>query len=115
MIKNPQCDRCLFYCYSPYLVCSVHPNGVDSDCLDFRADPKIQEEEQWSPQGYFWYNGELREIRTSQLTSQQKLEILDTHPFFTGQCPNCGHQFNRCNIPMIHWDCPICFWVDDSV
>jgi hypothetical protein len=87
---------------TPHLVCWEHLNGLDSDCLDFRANPKFQEEEPCSPEGYYWYNGELREIRTSQLTSEQKLEILDTHPFFTGQCPSCVHEFDRANLPMIH-------------
>jgi hypothetical protein len=115
MPKLEKCDRCLFYAHDPHLVCAEHPNGVDSDCLDFRVNPKFQEEELWSPDGYYWYNGELLENRRSQLTTEQKLEILDAHPFFTGQCPNCGHEFDRANLPMIHWDCPSCGWVDDSV
>jgi hypothetical protein len=69
MYKNYNCDRCLFYAHDPHLVCWQHPEGVTSDCLDFRADPELQEEEQWSPEGYFWYDGELRKIRTSQSKS----------------------------------------------
>jgi hypothetical protein len=115
MPKIPKCDRCLLYAHDPHLVCAEHPNGVDSDCLDFRVNPKFQEEELWSPDGYYWYNGELLENRRSQLTNEQKLEILDNHPFFTGQCPSCGYEFDRANLPIIHWDCPVCGWVDDSV
>ncbi len=95
-------DRCLFYAHDPHLVCAEHPEGVDSDCLDFRVNPKFQEEKLWSPDGYYWYNGELLENRPSQLTNEQKLEVLDTHPFFSGQCPSCGHEFDRANLPMIH-------------
>ena len=82
MPKILKCDRCLFYAHDPHLICADHPNGVDSDCLDFRADPKIQEEELWTPEGYYWYGGELLENRPSQLTNEQRLEILNTHPLF---------------------------------
>ena len=99
------CDRCLFYAHDPHLVCAEHPEGVDSDCLDFGVNSKFQEEELWSPDGYYWYNGELLENRVSKLTTEQKLEILNTYPLFTGQCLNCGHEFDRANLPMIHLDC----------
>jgi hypothetical protein len=37
--KLPECDRCWFNAGSPYLCCSVHPSGVQSDrCPDFRED-----------------------------------------------------------------------------
>ncbi|MDL5055381.1 hypothetical protein QQ056_17765 [Oscillatoria laete-virens NRMC-F 0139] len=39
----------------------------------------------------------------------------NTHPLFTGICPKCGHLFDRANPPPVHWDCPECGWVDDSV
>ncbi len=49
MPKISQCDRCLLYAHNPHLVCPVHPSGVDTNsCIDFRLDPNIQEEEQWS-------------------------------------------------------------------
>jgi hypothetical protein len=102
MPKIPECDRCLFYAHDPHLVCADHPNGVDGDCPDFRVNPKFQDEEIWNPEGYYWYNGELLENRPSQLTTEQRLDILNTHPLFTGQCPSCGHEFDRGNLPMIH-------------
>ena len=48
-----------------------------------------------------------------RLTPEQRLEILETHPLFTGKCPQCGHEF--ADYPLIHWDCPACGWIDDSV
>lgn len=40
MAKLPYCDRCQLYAHTPYLVCAVHPTGVESDrCPDFRPVP----------------------------------------------------------------------------
>jgi hypothetical protein len=95
----------------------MHPTGVEGTCLDFRQDPNSPagEDEQWSPEGYCWYDGELLPIRPSRLTQEEQLAILDSHPIFTGMCPKCGHEFDRDKLPVIHWDCPACGWIDDSV
>ena len=60
-MKIPQCDRCLLSAHSPYLVCAVHPGGVDIEtCPDFRPDPNAAaEEELWAPEGYSWYGDYL--------------------------------------------------------
>jgi predicted RNA-binding Zn-ribbon protein involved in translation (DUF1610 family) len=76
---------------------------------------KIEPEEQCSPEGYSWYSDHLITNRPSRYTQEQQLAILDSHPFFTGVCPSCGHEFERQNQPKVHWDCPECGWVDDSV
>ncbi len=116
-MKIPDCDRCLFYSHSEYLVCQVHPCGVHGDrCLDFRPAPNAEEEEeQWAPEGYTWYGGELIPNKPSRYTKQEQLGILDNHPFFTGVCPACGYKFDRDNPPLVHYDCPACGWMDDSV
>lgn len=49
------------------------------------------------------------------LTTEQQLHLLDTHPLFTGKCPECGHTFNRDYAAIIHYDCPECGWMDDSI
>jgi hypothetical protein len=114
-MKIPECDRCLLYSHNPYLICAVHPSGVDGDrCLDFRPDPNAEIEERWSPQGYSWYGNELIRDRTSRYTQEEQLFILNTHPLFTGVCPECGYQFDRTNPP-VHYDCPECDFIDDSV
>jgi hypothetical protein len=68
MPKIPDCDalcagfahRCTLYAHNPHLVCAVHPDGIDTEsCLDFRPDPNIEEDKQWSPFGYSWYGDEL--------------------------------------------------------
>ena len=116
MPKIPDGDRCLLYAHNPHLICTVHPSGVESDrCLDFRPDPNAEIEEQWSPIGYSWYGDELIANRPSRYTPEEQLQILDSHPFFTGVCPNCGHEFDKNNPPKVHWDCPACDWVDDSI
>ena len=88
-------------------------------CLDFRLNPDIEiesEEEQWLPEGYSDYDGKLVPNQ-SRYTPEEQLEILDSYPFFTGICPQCGHKFEPSNPPKVHWDCPSpdCDWIDDSV
>jgi hypothetical protein len=91
MPKIPDCDceasrrhRCTLYAHNPHLVCAVHPDGIDTEsCLDFRPDPNIEEQQQWSPEGYSWYGDELIANRASRYTTQEQMEILDNHPFFT--------------------------------
>jgi hypothetical protein len=34
--KCQKCDRCFFYDQNPYLICAVHPGGVENDYQDFR-------------------------------------------------------------------------------
>jgi predicted RNA-binding Zn-ribbon protein involved in translation (DUF1610 family) len=123
MPKLPDCvgvarrrHRCLLYSHNPHLVCAVHPDGPASDsCLDFRLDPNTEVEELWQPEGASYYNGELILQPQQQLTQQQQLELLDTHPMFTGKCPQCGYEFDRDYTARVHWDCPECGWMDDSV
>jgi hypothetical protein len=45
----------------------------------------------------------------------QQLELLDTHPLFTGRCPRCEMTYPQYETPPIHWDCSACGWIDDSV
>jgi hypothetical protein len=67
MPKIPECDRCLFYAKTPYLLCTVNPEGVDSDaygtlrerCLDFQPDPNAEAEELWAPVGWRFKGDEL--------------------------------------------------------
>jgi hypothetical protein len=122
-MKIPECDalragfahRCLLYSHDPHLICAVHPDGIDTEtCLDFRPDSNIKEEEQWSPEGYSWYGDELIRDR-SRYTCEEQIEILDSHPFFTGVCPQCRYDFDQNNLPAVHYDCPACGWIDDSV
>jgi hypothetical protein len=80
MPKIPDCDRCLLYAHNPYLICAVHPSGVESDrCFDFQLDPNAKQEEQWAPFGYSFCDGEL--------TYLEQLYIPDNHPCLTGVCP----------------------------
>ena len=94
---------------------TTHSKSVEESCLDFKPDPKIQDGDFWSPFGYAWHDGELIRIQSPQLRQEEQLEILDSHPLFTGVCPQCGHSFDRAVPPLVHWDCPGCGWVDDSV
>ena len=115
MPKISDCDRCTLYAHDPHLVCSVHPEGVETKkCLDFRLDSNAQIEEQWSPQGYSWYGDELIPNRPSRYSQEEQLEILNNHPFFSGVCPQCRYEFDKDNPP-VHFDCPNCDFIDDSV
>ncbi len=138
MPKIPECDRCLFCAHDHHILCALHPSGPGSDtCLDFRPDPElegkqfedflgIEEEtfenpystdlsvEQWEPEEASYYLGELIVQPRQRWTREQQLELLDTHPMFTGRCPQCGSEFDRDYMARVHWDCP-CGWMDDAV
>ena len=106
MAKIDLCNRCLFYSHQPNLVCAVHPFGVYTTCLDFRPNPAAEEEEElWSPEGYSWRDDDLVPNKRPRYTQEEKLQILDTHPFFTGICPECGQKIDK---PGIKWECPAC-------
>jgi hypothetical protein len=74
------------FCDPEHLVCGIHPSGPsESPCPDF-----AEVAEDCMPLGAAYYDGELVLQPEHYLTTEQRLEILNTHPFFTGVCPNCG-------------------------
>lgn len=48
----------------------------------------------------------------SRLTRAEQLQVIITHPFFTGQCPQCQHKFAGIDLDLIDWHCVWCGWVD---
>ena len=72
------------------------------------------DENLWEPEGASYYAGEL--ILQPQVcwTREEQLDLLDTHPIFTGKCPSCNRQFPQAERPIVHWDCE-CGWIDDTV
>jgi len=99
MPKLPECDRCLLFARNPHLVCAVHPTGPNDDtCPDFRKDPNTASEELWEPEGASYYNGELILQPRQRWTLEQQLELLDTHPLFTGRCPQCEMTYPQYSI-----------------
>ncbi len=145
MPKIPHCAHCLFFSRDYHLICAIHPLGPLGDtCPDFEADPELEgkgfedflgllenaepDAEQWEPLGARYmggqlvierersfYNGEEIVQQQQRWTREQQMELLDTHPLFTGVCPQCRYQFERDYIARVHWDCPECGWMDDSV
>lgn len=117
------CIRCKYYSRNPFLICAEHPMGVEGDhCPDFELDLEIPDDEatawygeQWQPEGASYYGDELVLDPVQRLTIEQRLDLLDSHPFFTGRCPNCEMPLNQTEPPRVHWDCGHCGWVDDSV
>lgn len=61
------------------------------------------------------YNGEEILQPRQRLTREEQFELLDTHPMFTSKCPQCEYTFDRDYTARVHWDCPECGWMDDSV
>ena len=116
MPKLPECDRCILYARDPHLVCAVHPTGPNTNtCIDFREDPNAEPVELWEPEGASYYNGELILQPPQRWTLEQQLELLDTHPLFTGRCPQCEMTYPKYETPPVHWDCSECGWIDDAV
>jgi len=128
MSKIYKCDRCLFNAHNPLLVCAIHPSGVESDdYLDFRSAPDAEVSELWQPEGVRFIDGELVVDRepfyfyydcfpiNNYLTPEEKVELLDTHPMFTGRCPQCEIPYPQFEQPPVHWDCDQCGWLDDTI
>ncbi len=109
---SKECQRCQLFsgCLGDEdPVCGIHPLGpVEIPCLDF-----AEITEQCQPLGAAYYGDELVIQPEHYLSTEERLEILDTHPLFTGKCPNCGEAIAQ--TPVVHWDCPGCKWLDDSV
>ena len=108
MPKLPECDRCILYAHTPYLICALHPTGVSGDsCLDYRRDPNAEVEELWEPEGASYYNGELI-VQPQRRSSEEQLWLLDHPPMFTGICPQCGYRWASGDYPASQWECPEC-------
>lgn len=114
MNRLPECAHCEYNACSPYLVCSLHPEGQISVCLDYSHLP-VENNPIWHPVGAGYYNGELILQPEGEWTDQARLELLDYHPIFTGRCPVCEMPISESEIRRIHWDCQHCGWKDDSV
>jgi hypothetical protein len=118
MPKLNICDRCHFYSHSPHLVCFIHPQGVDTEgCEDFCPNAYQQGEplEWWEPVGASYYGGELVIDPVQRLINEQRLQLLDSHPLFTGRCPHCEMPMMQTEPRRLHWDCDYCGWKDDSL
>lgn len=115
MPKIPECDRCQRYSKNPHLVCAIHPIGPDSDsCLDFAPNAGAITQEIPEPVGASFYSGALVPNTQRHLSRQEQLELLDTHPLFTGMCPQCGYEMNEQNRSRSEWHCDRCGWNDPS-
>jgi hypothetical protein len=119
------CQRCEYFAHSPYVICGVHPYEVKGNrCPDFslatRAivasdDPLAWYEDEWRPEGASYYGGELVLEPVQRLTLHQRLELIDTHPLFTGRCPQCERPIVVSKSEQVHWECENCDWTDDSL
>ena len=107
------------------MVCGVHPCGVEGDhCTDFSPapaavtvpdDPLAWYSDQWHPEGASYYGDELILEPVQGRSQDEQMELLDTHPLFTGRCPNCEMPLLQTDPPRVHWDCEYCNWPDDSL
>ena len=88
----------------------------DRNCTEPFSNPFAlnSDEEYWESEGATYYNGELI-LQPKQKTREEQLWLLDNHPLFTGVCPQCKYHFPQTNFHVVHFDCPSCGWVDDSV
>ena len=103
------CQRFSGYCGTEFLVCGIYPSGpAETPCPDF-----AEVTEQCEPLGGAYYAGELVLQPTHYLTTAERLEILETHPFFTGVCPECGETI--WGEGLVHYDCQNCGFRDDLI
>ena len=152
-MNREECQYCIYNAHHYTIVCALHPSGVKTEkCPDFKQDPELkgknfrdflgigepaeingsinnpfdpEPEENWSPPGYQYVNGELEPIESyydgelihqppQRFSKQKMLKLLDTHPLFTGVCPQCNHVFTE-QIISPKCTCPDCGWTDDDI
>ena len=110
-MTHPECERCDYFsgCLTEsYLVCAVHPTGPAQDaCPDF-----TEVIEAWEALGGTYENGELIKDWAGYLSTVERSEVLESHPYFTGVCPQCSAKHG--NSRPVHYDCA-CGWMDDSI
>ena len=103
------CQRFSGYCGAEFLICGIHPSGpAETPCPDF-----AEVSEPFEPLGGAYYAGELVLQPTHDLTTAERLELLETHPFFTGVCPQCGAAI--AGEGLVHYDCEPCGYKNDLV
>ncbi len=68
MPKIPDCDRCLNKANSNYLVCAIHPEGVNGD-----SSPNFTDDGQelWCPDGYKFVDDRLVKLPVSYETNHE--------------------------------------------
>lgn len=126
MAKIPECELCRFYVHSAYMVCVMHPEGPDTIiCHHYAFEPCAVQKDEPNPLSWHtddgrsaWqatYLGEPIAQPQRSLGMDEQLALLDTHPIFTGQCPECEIPMLQTEPPRVHWDCESCGWKDDSV
>lgn len=122
--SGPDADTCIDFTPNPELkgkrfvdflgllqqnVEHLHSSELFSNPFDLEPDEQL-----WEPDSATYYAGELILQPKQRWTPEEQLELLDTHPIFTGCCPACKRQFPRYDRPPVHWDCQ-CGWMDDTV
>lgn len=113
MPKIPDCDRCQLYSRTPNLVCTIYAGGPATDeCLDFAPNAGAIAEELPEPVGAGYYAGVLIPDTQQHLSKQEQLKLLDTHPLFTGRCPQFGYEMNEQNRSRSEWHCDRCGWIE---
>ncbi|KAI9133287.1 hypothetical protein [Acaryochloris sp. CCMEE 5410] len=48
----------------------------------------------------------------SQLSYMEQVRLIMTHPFFTGQCPECKTNIHITERAIGNCHCPVCNWTD---
>ncbi len=113
MSKTEECICCenfSGYQGEGFLVCAMHPAGPDeTPCPD-----RDLVEDDWFPSEVAYVDGELVLAQAPFLEVGDRNLAIMIHPRFTGRCPECDHEFDRCRLLSMPWDCDHCGWMDDS-
>lgn len=117
-VPSYQCMGCQMYSGHPQiLICAIHPSGPPGNsCADFAPLASAQAGQGlWEATVMSYYAGQPVPGYGRVVTVEEQWGLLESHPLFTGVCPQCGAEFDRSNPPPVHWDCAFCSWVDDTV
>jgi predicted RNA-binding Zn-ribbon protein involved in translation (DUF1610 family) len=115
MSKTEECNRCGHfsgYEDESFLVCAMHPTGPsETPCPDW----EFVEDDGWFLVDEADVDGELVLAQADLLEAlDRNIEIM-IHAKFTGRCPECGFEFDRCQPSPAYWDCDRCGWMDDNI
>jgi hypothetical protein len=114
MSKTEECNRCGNYSgYEEecFLVCAMHPAGPEATpCPDFDFV-----EDDWFLFEAVCVYGELVFAQAALLEASDRNIAIMLHPSITRRCPDCGFEFDRCQPPLVYWDCDRCGWMDGSI
>lgn len=72
------------------------------------------QEQQHAVNTFVIITGCLSMYVSSQHPNLEQIRQIMTHPFFTGECPECKHKLKLVDRVIGQSRCPMCGWTDEA-